>query len=179
MKYIIAYNLEWPGRFEQIIMYVKKFVPDTCAFHHVGSTSVPNMPAKDVIDLDIEYMHGCLAKVIDGLKAAGYAHEGDLGIAGRQVFTPISNSRAASLPVHHLYACESGAYELAKHLAYRDYLMANSDRAKWLATQKIAVDASAKSKEEYIDKKSGFYEIITHESMSWVDNCVRRTRKRC
>lgn len=148
MKYIVAYNQDWPKGFEQIAAYVKAFLPESCAFHHVGSTSVPGMPAKDIIDLDIEYVHGFLQVVINGLKDAGYEHQGDLGIPGREAFKPLAGSCAASLPVHHLYACETGAFELKRHLAYRDYLRAHAGRAEWLARKKILVDASARSRDE-------------------------------
>jgi len=84
MKYITAYNQEWPKRFEQIVSHIKKFVPDDCQFHHIGSTSVQKMPAKDIIDLDIEYVPDSLQKIVEGLREAGYEHEGDLGINGRE-----------------------------------------------------------------------------------------------
>jgi GrpB-like predicted nucleotidyltransferase (UPF0157 family) len=73
-------------RFVHFTESQKDFLPDTCTFHHIGSTSVPGMPAKDIIDLDIEYVPGSLFTVITGLKKAGYSHEGDLGIAGREAF---------------------------------------------------------------------------------------------
>ena len=174
MHYIIEYNHDWPKRFVRITGHVKEYLPESCLFHHIGSTSVPGMPGKDIIDLDIEYAAGSLDTVISGLKEAGYEHEGDLGISGREVFKPALKSGAASLPAHHLYACEAGAYELLKHLAYRDYLIANPDRAEWLATQKIAGDASAESRDEYIEKKSCSYAVITEESMKWADKALQR-----
>ena len=74
-----------------------------------------------------------------------------------------------TLPSHHLYECEAGAYELLKHLAYRDYLVANPDRSDGLATQKIAIDASVDSRDEYIEKKSCSYAVITEESIEWAN----------
>ncbi len=167
MQYIIEYNRDWPNRYLQVVEYVKKFLPDSCIFHHVGSTSVPGMPAKDIIDLDIEYVPGYLQAVIGGLKEAGYEHQGDLGIPGREAFELPLDYGATSLPTHHLYACEAGTYELLKHLAYRDYLIANPARAEWLAIQKLSVDASASSRDEYIEKRSSFYALIAGESMEW------------
>jgi GrpB-like predicted nucleotidyltransferase (UPF0157 family) len=175
MKYIAAYNPDWPKRFEQIAAYVKAFLPEGCTIHHVGSTSVPGMPAKDIIDIDVEYTHGFLQAVIDGLKDAGYEHQGDLGIPGREAFKPVPDSRAASLPAHHLYACEAGAPELKIHLAFRDYLRAHPGRAEWLGKKKILVDASAKSRDEYMEKKGCYYEPIVQESMEWVGRAEQGT----
>jgi len=58
------------------------------------------MPAKEIIDLDIEYVRG-LNTVIGGLKEDGYEHKGDLGIQGREAFKPVLNFPAESLPSHH------------------------------------------------------------------------------
>lgn len=167
MTYITAYNQDWPERFVRIAGHISIFLPDSCTIHHVGSTSVPGMPAKDIIDLDIAYAKGILQKVITALREAGYEHRGDMGIPGRDVFKPVPNSRAASLPAHHLYACENDAYELKKHLSFRNYLRAYPRRAEWLSKKKLAAQASAKTKEEYIENKSRYYEEISKEAMKW------------
>jgi len=74
MKYVTAYNPDWPKRFERVAAYVRTFLPEGSGIHHVGSTSVPGMPAKDIIDLDIECPQRFLQVVIDGLKDASYEH---------------------------------------------------------------------------------------------------------
>jgi len=169
MRYITKYKDDWPTRFETIVGFIKCFLPSCCKCHHVGSTSIPGMPAKDIIDLDIEYPHGMLEMIVSGLSEAGYNYLGDLGIAGREAFKAIPGSNAALLPEHHLYACENNAYELNKHLAYREYLLANPERAAWLRDRKIEVDASAENREQYIESKSCFYELVTKESLSWAN----------
>lgn len=172
MKYITKHNPDWPNHFKQIAAYLKPFLPDNCTLHHIGSTSIPGMPAKGIIDLDIEYRGNHLQAIIENLRKAGYEHAGDLGIPGREAFTPISASNAASLPPHHLYACESGAYELNRHLVFRDYLLAHPERATWLADQKRLANATASSKSEYIENKSSCYEQITKESLVWCQNTL-------
>lgn len=167
MQYISSYKEDWPRKFEKIIAYLKTFLPEYCEFHHIGSTSIPGMPAKDIIDIDVEHDHGDLAMIVNCLQKAGYEHLGDLGITGREAFKTIPDLHAALLPEHHLYACETGAHELQKHLSYRDYLLANPDRALWLGKKKILTDAAARSRDEYIENKSCYYEIITDESMAW------------
>ena len=128
---------------------------------------MPGMPAKDIIDLDIECPAGRMTSVVKALSEIGYVHEGDKGIRGREAFHPMAGSAPASWPPHHLYACQANAHELLKHLAYREYLRHNDDRAEWLAQQKISADRRANSRDEYIANKNEAYAIITRESLSW------------
>lgn len=167
MQYITEYNPDWPNRYDAIASSLRSFLPKDCRLHHVGSTSVPGMPAKDIIDIDIECPTGAMKNVISRLQNVGYQHEGDKGIQGREAFCPLANSIPSRLPAHHLYACETDSRELKKHLAFREYLIAHPNRAEWLAEQKIEADKMAKDRDSYIEGKSRFYEIITTESLKW------------
>jgi GrpB-like predicted nucleotidyltransferase (UPF0157 family) len=175
MKYITDDNPDWPGRFKQIALRASRFLPAHCRVHHVGSTSIPGMPAKDIIDLVIECPNGLMPEIVKALVKAGYEHEGDKGIAGREAFRPCFGSEAERLPAHHLYACEAGAQELRKQLAFRDYLRANPERARWLAEKKRAVDGAAGSRVGYIEKKAEFYSVITMESLEWANAAAKGT----
>jgi len=167
MKYILPYLPNWKQRFSSIAQWLEPHLPEGCQIHHIGSTSIPGMPAKDIIDLDLECPIGLTSQVIACLEPLGYFHEGNKGIPGREALAPKLGTEAQQQPVHHLYVCESGAHELKKHLAYRDYLIQHPERAQWLAEQKRAVDASAESRAQYIKDKAPFYEIITLEALAW------------
>jgi len=169
MRYIAQYNDEWPMRFTLIARFLQEHIPHTCIIHHVGSTSIPGMPAKEIIDIDIECPNGTMSSIIDALEKAGYEHEGDKGIPTRESFKPRGGSEAIDLPTHHLYACETQSPELFKHVAFRDYLVSHPKRAKWLANLKHEMDMSADSRADYIESKSGAYEVITKESLSWAN----------
>jgi len=175
MRYITAYNPDWPARFDRIVAMLRPHLPAECRFHHVGSTSIPGMPSKDIIDIDIECPCGAMPAMIQALAAAGYLHEGDKGIPTREAFSPSPGSAAAAVPAHHLYACESDSPELGKHLSFREYLRANSQRARWLAQQKQRADNAATTRDEYIMNKSGAYERITREAMDWTSHSMQRT----
>ena len=177
MKFITPYNTEWPARFNRIARFLRKYIPDTCLIHHIGSTSVPGMPAKDIIDIDIECPDGSMPSIIEALDKADYDHEGDLGIPTREAFKPRDGTLAFELPHHHLYACESHSPELFKHITFRDYLVSHWERARWLASQKIKEDKSASNRAEYIEKKFNAYEIITTESLSWAKDRMQQRRK--
>jgi GrpB-like predicted nucleotidyltransferase (UPF0157 family) len=173
MQFITEYSPDWPRRFAELADYLRPFMPSGCFIHHVGSTSIPGMPAKDIIDLIVQCADGSIDQVIAALARAGYEHQGDLGITTRQAFRPCPQSPTSALPPHHLYACEASSPELAKQLAFRDYLRAQPDRARWLACMKIAADAHATSRDDYIHAKSDAYAIITREAIS---RAKQRTR---
>jgi len=133
------------------------------------------MPSKDIIDIDVECPGGSMSDVIKALAATGYMHEGDGGISTREAFAPLPHSAAAELPGHHLYACESDSPELRKHLAFREYLKGNGERAQWLAQRKREAASAAAAREEYIMNKSAAYEIIAQEALEWA--CSRRPNR--
>jgi GrpB-like predicted nucleotidyltransferase (UPF0157 family) len=124
---VIAYDPEWPRTFERIRAHVWPAVQHA-AMHieHVGSTAVPGLSAKPVVDAcivvasprDIPHVVKALAKI-------GYVHRGDLGVPGRQAF-----QQPATLPKHHLYASHRGSLSLKNHLGVRDYLRAHPEAAR-------------------------------------------------
>jgi GrpB-like predicted nucleotidyltransferase (UPF0157 family) len=121
-----AYDPEWPRTFERIRAHVWPVVQHAAmSLEHVGSTSVPGLRAKPVIDAcivvasrrDIPYVVKALSKV-------GYVHRGDLGVPDREAF-----KHPAALPKHHLYASHRDSLSLKNHLGLRDYLRARPEAA--------------------------------------------------
>ncbi len=95
---------------------------------HVGSTSVPGLSAKPVIDIDV-VIRDCsvFCEAAAALASIGYRHEGDLGIPGREAF---DYDGKAHLRKHHLYVCPQDSAELRRHIAFRDYLRAHPDAVR-------------------------------------------------
>lgn len=97
---------------------------------HIGSTSVPNLDAKPIIDLDIIYQEEAVfEKIKSALIQIGYYHNGDQGIQQREVFKRNGNGNHEFLDfiTHHLYVCLKGSKGLNRHLLSRDFLRKN----KW------------------------------------------------
>jgi GrpB-like predicted nucleotidyltransferase (UPF0157 family) len=103
---------------------------------HIGSTAVPDLAAKPIIDLDVVLASPTdLPEAIRLLATIGYIHEGDLGIAGREAFRSPPGE-----PRHHLYVLTVDAHELRRHLAFRDVLRAdNTLRDKYAALKRSQV----------------------------------------
>jgi GrpB-like predicted nucleotidyltransferase (UPF0157 family) len=126
---IEKYNLEWVNQFEKIKGKLSQFLMGiNVKIEHIGSTSVPQLDAKPIIDIDIIYYQVADFECIkNSLESFGYYHNGNQGIEGREVFKRNINQNDEILDKipHHLYACKSDCEELHRHILSRDYLRKN------------------------------------------------------
>ena len=157
------YNPEWPRWFEEIKAYLGEKVSRVCIrIEHVGSTSVPGMTAKPIIDL-ILVIEPQDFKEIEGLLAdLGYYHQGDLGIKDREAFRLRDEPVDYSVPYHHLYVCPKHSAELKKETAFRDFLRQCDEYAQrlselmWSLTEEFNNDRDA-----YMEGKAVLCQEIT------------------
>jgi len=126
---IHPYNPEWPNQFEELRTVIAGALGGIeMRIEHIGSTAVPGLSAKPILDIDIVVPNETeMLTVIESLKGLGYIHEGDLGVPGREAFRFDGNEVPKTDPVrqwpyHHLYASLEGALPLRRHIAFRDYL---------------------------------------------------------
>jgi GrpB-like predicted nucleotidyltransferase (UPF0157 family) len=121
------YDPGWPEAFERVRSTVWPAVSEVASsIEHVGSTAVPGLAAKPIIDVSVVVRaESDVPAAIERLASLGYAHQGNLGIEGREAF-----ESPDGLPAHHLYLCLLHGQALANHLAVRDHLRAHPDAAK-------------------------------------------------
>jgi GrpB-like predicted nucleotidyltransferase (UPF0157 family) len=103
-----------------------------CSIEHVGSTSVPNLDSKPIIDIDIIYENESeFQKIKSGLIKIGYYHNGNQGIEKREVFKRNGKSSHGFLDTiaHHLYVCLKNSEPLERHILMRNFLC-NNDWAR-------------------------------------------------
>jgi len=123
---VLDYDPDWPRVFERLRPPIWHAVEDVAvSIEHVGSTSVPGLAAKPVIDIDVVVAGPDVVRVTARLTALGYEHLGDLGVAGREAFRGPPGS-----PPHHLYVCPTDSPALANHLAIRDFLRSDPGAAR-------------------------------------------------
>ena len=150
---VVDYDADWPRQFEALRAVVARALGDVAlAIEHVGSTAVPGLAAKPIVDLDVVVAPGQVGTAIDRLSTIGYEHKGDLGVPGREAFKhPPGSSR------HHLYVYPQGNLALANMLAVRDHLRAHPDAARAYADLKrrLAVEF-ADDVEGYVAGKTAF-----------------------
>jgi len=159
------YNPKWKEQFESLQEYLFKHLNDqVLTIEHVGSTSVSEMSAKPIIDLDliIENDNKVLEKVINKLKFLGYTHLGEMGISGREAFkrnsskTPITTSKKEWFE-HNLYVCKEGSVGLNNHLALKKHLLENPQKViEYSNLKKKLADNFPDDIDSYIDGKTDF-----------------------
>jgi GrpB-like predicted nucleotidyltransferase (UPF0157 family) len=155
---VVSYDRTWPDQFEAIRRHIASVLDGTdAAVEHVGSTSVPGLVAKPIIDIDVVVASGGdVADAIDRLSCVGYIHRGDLGIAGREAFdVPID------APYHHLYVVVRGSTPHLDHVLLRDYLRLHPDDADRYAARKLEVACLlARNRQAYMDAKAHIVEEL-------------------
>ena len=159
---VVDYDPGWVETFSRIRDRVSNAMGDTAvAIEHVGSTSVPGLAAKPIIDITVIIpTPEALPAAIEKLGTIGYEHRGNLGVEGREAF-----SSPRDLPKHHLYVCPKGSLGLRNHLAVRDYLRTNEDAA--IAYGKLKLELATRFPDDidsYIDGKTEFLLEILRRS---------------
>jgi len=124
---VVDYDSAWPELFQQLRPPVWSLVCDVAlSIEHVGSTAVPGLAAKPIIDMSvIVASEREVPLAIARLATLGYVHLGNLGIEGREAFR-----RPDGLPPHNLYVCPQGSLGLENQLAVRDYLRTHPETAR-------------------------------------------------
>lgn len=126
---VMPYDEEWKQRFQNIRAELEMCLGELALrIEHVGSTSVEELSAKPVIDIDIVISgYQVFSRVVSALEKAGYHHEGDLEIPGREAFKYDGKEH---LMKHHLYVCPEDSAELKRHITFRDYLRSHPDAVR-------------------------------------------------
>ena len=148
----MAYDPSWQDRFEKVAAALSGALADgpTAAVEHVGSTSVPGLAAKPILDIDVIVAPEDVSAAVAALVRIGYVHRGDLGVAGREAFFAPDED-----PRRHVYVCAAGTLNVRNHLAVRDVLRRRDDLRDEYAAVKLALAAEPDMDiDTYIARKS-------------------------
>ena len=151
---IARYNAAWPRVFElesEAILGACR--PWVTSVHHIGSTSVPGLAAKPILDL-MPIAAGpqdCL-EAVSRMIGLGY-HEGEMGIQGRSYFNKIVDERT----VVHAHMFPAGHPAAEKHLVFRDHLRAHPDALREYESLKRTLASKHRdNREAYTNGKAKF-----------------------
>ncbi len=134
--------------------------------HHIGSTSVPGLAAKPIIDLmpvvtDLDELDRKRSLV----EALGYSWHGELGITGRR-YCALSNEDGNRIAQLHFFTAESP--QIVRHLAFRDYLRTHPKEARAYEHEKRrARDLFPNDSHAYTDEKAAWIERAQGEALAW------------
>lgn len=153
---VVPYNDKWPEKFEAESLLVKTLLGGVAkSIHHIGSTSVPGLSAKPVIDIPLEVSDiNELDRYNSAMTRAGYIARGENGISGRRYFIKGGEQRS-----HQVHAFAVGDMQVFRHLAFRDYLRKNRDIAgKYAEIKHSAAVLSKNDVHRYSALKASFIE---------------------
>ncbi len=172
---IIEYDKKWPNDFLKIKKELLTVLTVNSDIQHVGSTSIPGMKAKPIIDIDVGLENwDDFERVKSELSTIGYDHEGDLGIKGREAFGrngQFHNEVLDSIE-HHLYVCSINNEEFKRHILFRDYLRSHDE----------ARDRYNQIKEEILEKvgpenRAGYVQMKEDEYKDFFEDVISKAHQ--
>jgi GrpB-like predicted nucleotidyltransferase (UPF0157 family) len=164
---VVPHNPRWRDAFEAEAKHVAVALGENVvAIHHIGSTAIPNIYAKPVVDLLVEVRD--IAEV-DGRSSAmesiGYEVMGEYGIPGRRYFR---KDKQEGIRTHHVHTFETGSAEVGRHLAFRDYMIAHPWEAqRYSELKRRLAEEHPQSIDGYMDGKDGFIKEMDRRAARW------------
>jgi GrpB-like predicted nucleotidyltransferase (UPF0157 family) len=164
---------EWASQFARQASLISAALGDVLlTVHHIGSTAIPPIAAKPVIDiLAVVTSTSALDAVSSRLLALGYEAKGEFGIPTRRYFR---KDTAEGVRTHQLHAFAVGSPDIDRHLNFRDYLRAHPAEAQAYALLKQRLAAqSLDGHTNYTDGKSDFIRAIDARASRWREGLGR------
>jgi GrpB-like predicted nucleotidyltransferase (UPF0157 family) len=163
---IVDYDPAWPGLAEAELRRIGWALAEVAVrLEHVGSTAVPGLAAKPIIDLQV-----CVDSIqprkryVESLEKLGY------------LFVPAPESpdlhffaKPAARPrTHHLHVCAAGSEHELRHIAVRDYLRAHPDEtARYAALKREVAARSPLDRLAYIEGKNDYVAALEARATMW------------
>ncbi|WP_323761487.1 GrpB family protein [Maricaulis sp.] len=169
MAQVVDYDPAWPGRFveEQARLYAA-LGRAAVRIEHIGSTSVPGLAAKPVIDILVGTLDlSALDRRNDAMVQAGYQLRGENGIEGRRYYR---RHHPDGTRLAHVHAFREDSDGFRRHLAFRDYLRAHPDVASAYGRHKLVIVAAGLVRRaDYAARKAVFVSRIEQDATAWRD----------
>ena len=154
---LLPYQEDWPRLFAvekaRLQAAVGQYVLD---IQHVGSTSIPGLPAKPILDIAAAVENFEAAVVcIQPLEQLGYTYRGEKGIPRRHYF------RKGDPRTHHIHMNEIGSVDWENQILFRDYLLCHPEAVEAYAALKIDLAQQFPAdRDRYLAGKAPFIEQI-------------------
>ncbi|MFT3766029.1 MAG: GrpB family protein [Minicystis sp.] len=160
------YSPEWPAAFEREAARIRAILGEEIVrVHHIGSTSVPGLAAKPIIDVlplvrDIARIDG----YTEAFRTAGYAAWGEYGLAGRRFFT----KDEGAYRTHNVHIYQVDDPDADRHLAFPAYLRVHEDvRREYEALKREVYALHPADVGAYNDGKDAWIKRIQVIALEW------------
>lgn len=130
---VVPYDAKWPQIFEKEALAIRRALGPNCVeVHHIGSTAVPGLSAKPIIDI-LPVVKNILEvdQCVSAMERLGYEAKGEFGIAFRRYF-----QKGSPFRTHHVHVFEEGDPEISRYLKFRDWMRIHEEDAKVYARLK-------------------------------------------
>jgi GrpB-like predicted nucleotidyltransferase (UPF0157 family) len=164
---VVPHDPRWHDAFvEEAKRVAAALGGNVAAVHHVGSTAIPDIYAKPVIDLLVEVRDITEVDVRSpAMRALGYEALGEYGLPGRRYFRKDDRE---GVRTHQVHAYEAGSAEVVRHLAFRDYMLAHpSDARRYGELKRRLAEEHPQNMEGYMDGKDAFIKEAERRALSW------------
>jgi GrpB-like predicted nucleotidyltransferase (UPF0157 family) len=164
---VVPHNSQWRAAFEAEAKLVAAALGENVvAIHHIGSTAIPNIYAKPIIDLLVEVRD---ITEVDGRSSAmgslGYEAMGEFGIPGRRYFR---RDNQAGVRTHQIHVFEAGSAEVERHITFRDYMIAHpGDAQRYSELKRKLAEEHPQNMDGYMDGKDGFIKQMDQKAARW------------
>jgi GrpB-like predicted nucleotidyltransferase (UPF0157 family) len=171
---VVDWSPRWAEQFEEVAAVLREALADvtTARVEHVGSTSVPGLAAKPILDIDVIVDEADAPAAVTALEQIGYVHRGDLGVTGREAFF------APGEPRRHVYVCTAGTANVRNHLAVRDVLRSDDGlRDAYADVKRALADDPDMDIDTYIAGKSAVLQQVLEASGEFSDEELAAIRR--
>jgi len=162
---VVDYDPAWPRAFDELRLRYEVALGGVAivAIEHVGSTSVPGLAAKPVIDVDIIVAREHLTDAIAAMELAGFRSLGERGIADRWALDapselPLTNTSTNTST--NTYVVVDGSLAMRNHLGVREVLRSDSALRDEYASLKRSIAAHVDDIDTYIEAKSALLSTV-------------------
>ena len=164
---LVSYDPAWPDAFAREAARLREVLGDVLlGLEHIGSTAIPGLTAKPVIDiLAIAPDVALLDTRSQDFEKLGYQVRGEFGIPGRRYFRKDDDIGRRT---HHVHAFSVGANEITRHLNFRDYLRAHPATAdEYRALKESLAARCGDDRPCYSDGKTDFIRDVEQKAAIW------------
>ena len=165
---VVNYDPEWPSKYVRERDYITEILKDNCiAVYHIGSTSVPGLAAKPIIDImavvrsleEVDTVAGKFAEI-------GYEYLGEFGIKGRRYLRKGGDERTHQI---HIFQADDWN-NIGRHLAFRDYMRTHEkERNEYAKIKKDLAQEFPYDIDGYCDGKENFVREAEKRALAQYD----------